>query len=188
MKNEFFSSDWHMYHKKIKEYCPHTRRGDTLEQMVDMILTNISEQTRPGDVLYNVGDVSFGTADQTWHAMKKIQDMGIEHHLIMGNHDKTIRSDQSLQTLFDSVQDKKIIVVGRTQIVLSHIPFACGMWDSAHYGSWHFYGHAHGSYSMEGKCMDVGIDTRPTGDMKMWSYEELKVIMDRQPVIKIHHR
>lgn len=187
MSNIFFSSDWHFFHKKIHDFCPNTRRGDSPEAMTELILANIDEQTQPGDVLYNLGDVSFGTTEQTSKALSDIKSMGIKHHLIMGNHDKRIRSDNSLQSLFSSVQDKLVVSSGKQSVVMSHIPFASGMWDAAHYDSWHFFGHAHGSYTQPGKCMDVGIDARPTGDMKLWSFDELKNLMDQQPTIKLHN-
>jgi hypothetical protein len=34
--------------------------------------------------------------------------------------------------------------------------------------------------------MDVGIDTRPTGDMKLWSWEEIKSILEKREV-RTHH-
>jgi len=184
----FFTSDWHFWHKNVAIHCPNTRYGDTPDQIVDNILTNIFEQTRPGDTLYNTGDASFGTADQTWIALSKIRDMGIDHHLIFGNHDKKIRADQKMQTLFSSCSDKKLIKIGKKEIVLSHCPFAAGQWDSAHYGSYHFHGHTHGGFSQPGfRSFDVGIDARPTGDMKLWSFDELDEILKVIPVIRRHH-
>lgn len=182
--NVKFTSDWHLYHKKIQEYCPATRKGDTPEQMTEMILTNISEQSNYGDVIYNIGDVSFGTRQQTLDALRDIQKMGIKHHLILGNHDKRIRDDEVLQECFESVSDMKAITLGKQVIIMSH--FAYAIWDRKHYGSWHFFGHSHGGYQQEGKCMDVGIDSRPTGDMKMWTYDELAEIMKHQPTGRHH--
>ena len=34
--------------------------------------------------------------------------------------------------------------------------------------------------------MDVGIDTRPTGDMKPWSWEEIDEILSKKEIIKHH--
>lgn len=182
--DKFFTSDWHLYHKKIQEYCPSSRKGDTPEQMTDMILTNVSEQAKPGDEIFNVGDVSFGTFEQTEKALLDIKRMGINHHLILGNHDKRIRDSSVLRACFESVGDMKAITLGKQVIIMSH--FAYSIWDRKHYGSWHFFGHSHGGYQQEGKCMDVGLDTRPVGDMKMWTYDELAAIMKFQPTGKHH--
>ena len=34
--------------------------------------------------------------------------------------------------------------------------------------------------------MDVGIDTRPTGDMKPWSWEEIDEILSKKEINKHH--
>ena len=175
MSNIFFSSDWHFFHKKIAEYCPHSRKGDTPEQMTDMILSNIRDQTVPGDILYNLGDVSFGTFGQTRDALKSIQKMQISHHLILGNHDRRIRSSSELRSLFSTVKDMDSLKIQSNNFVLCHFPMAT--WDRKNYGSIHLHGHTHGGFVQPGKCMDVGIDTRTSGDMKMWSLEEILKIM-----------
>lgn len=184
MSNIYFSSDWHLFHKKIQEYCPFSRKGNTPEQMTKMILENISSQTKPGDVIYNMGDVSFGSFDQTLDVLSKIKKMRVAHHLVLGNHDHKIRKDQVLQSKFDSVADMNTITITKQVIVMCH--FSMSLWDRKHYGAWHLFGHSHGGYQVPGKSMDVGIDTRPCGDMTMWSFEEVKQIMDRESSGKHH--
>lgn len=55
-----------------------------------------------------------------------------------------------------------------------------------HHGSYHLYGHVHGSVQIEGRAMDVGIDARPEGDMKLWSWEEVDDILKVRE-IRSHH-
>lgn len=180
MNNIFYTSDWHLYHKNIKEFCPHSRKGDTPEQMSEMILENIFKQTRPGDIIYNLGDVSFGTAEQTTTALTKINKMRIVHHLILGNHDHRIKKDNNIGQLFDSVDNLKTINVNKQAVVLCHFPMRS--WDRMHHGSFMLHGHTHGSLSTPGRIMDVGIDTRPCGDMTLWSHEEIvKILSTQQP-------
>ena len=182
--NVFFTSDWHLNHKRIKEFCPHSRKGDTPEQMTDMILTNVDKQTKRGDIIYNIGDISFGTEEQTVKALVDIKKMGVQHFLILGNHDKRIRDSTGLRSRFDWVGDMKCITLGNQVIVMNHFPYA--IWDRCHHGSWHLHGHSHGGYQQPGKCMDVGIDTRTSGDMKMWSYDEVDQIMKFQSIVRHH--
>lgn len=182
----FFTSDLHLGHSRVLDFCPSTRRGSCGEEMTDMIIENIRSTIPTGGVLYNLGDFSFSSLEKTESYLTRIFNAGIEHHIILGNHDKTIVKNPQLHKYFESVSHKKIISVGLQQIVMSHCPFASGQWDSAHYGSWHLHGHTHGKFLQEGKCMDVGIDTRPTGDMKPWSYKEIESIMKFQEVIKSH--
>ena len=173
MSNIFFTSDWHLNHRKIQEYCPFSRKGDTPEQMTEMILENISSQTKPGDVIYNMGDVSFGTFDQTLDTLSKIKKMRVAHHLVLGNHDHRIRKDQVLQSKFDSVADMNTITIAKQVIVMCH--FSMSIWDRKHYGAIHLHGHGHAAYQLPStdKKMDVGIDSRPAGDMTLWPYEKI---------------
>lgn len=176
MSNVYFSADFHLFHRKIKEYCPHSRKGDNPDQMSEMILNNISEQTNPGDIIYNIGDVSFGTFDQTEYALKQIKKMRVQHHLIFGNHDKKIRDSFVLCDYFDSVQDIKSVTINKQFIVMSHMKMTT--YDRARYGAIHLHGHTHSTYQPNfDKSMDVGIDTRQAGDMKMYSLEEVLKIM-----------
>ena len=48
------------------------------------------------------------------------------------------------------------------------------------HGGYHLYGHVHGNLQLEGRAMDVGIDARPTGDMKPWSWEEIDEILSKK--------
>lgn len=185
MSNNFFTSDFHIFHKKIKEYCPTTRVGDTPEQMVEHLLSNIERQVRPGDSLYNLGDVSFGTHEQTRSFLARIKQMGVHHHLVLGNHDIAIRDSAELQALFTTVSDIKTVKIGKNTVVMCHYPFA--VWPYRHYGSWHLHGHSHGGFKQLGKCMDVGVDTCPNRNMTMWSYEEILKIMKTHGITPPNH-
>ena len=176
MHNTFFTSDWHLWHRRIQEYCPASRKGDTPEEMTELILSNIEEQTKPGDVIYNIGDVSFGTVEQTVEALKRILNLGVKHHLILGNHDKRIRENDEINYLFDSVQDALTINFGKQVFDLCHMQKTT--WDRARYGAIHLHGHTHSTYQpIFDKCLDVGIDTRAAGDMKMYHVDDVLKIM-----------
>ena len=182
--NVFWSSDWHIFHKRIQEYCPYTRQGETPEQMTEMIIHNISTQVKPGDVIYNLGDVSFGTEDQTESALKQIKKMRVQHHLIFGNHDKAIRKSQKLQDQFTSISDIKEITIDKQVFVMSHMKMTT--WNRSSYGSIHLHGHLHSTYQPNfDRALDVGIDTR--GGMKMYSYEEVMSIMSFCKRQQFHH-
>jgi calcineurin-like phosphoesterase family protein len=111
--------------------------------------------------------------------------------LIYGNHDNMIRQNKGLRERFASVQDVKEIKVTladgtRQDIVMNH--FAQRVWNKAHYGAWHLYGHSHGDLESEPyfKSMDVGIDARPLGDMCPWSLDEIAEIMATRPALGHH--
>ena len=60
------------------------------------------------------------------------------------------------------------------RIVLSH--YAMRIWDRSHFGTWHLFGHSHGSMPDDptSRSLDVGVDVwnyRPV------SYEQIKARM-----------
>ena len=49
--------------------------------------------------------------------------------------------------------------VGRHSQVLVLCHYALRVWDRAHYGAWHLYGHSHGTLPAWGLSLDVGVDS-----------------------------
>lgn len=179
----WFTSDNHYFHKNILTFCPRTRFGESVEQMNELMIEAHNAKVQPTDRVYFLGDFSFSNADNTDGVLKRLNG---QKHLIFGNHDKLLRSDKRLQKYFESVQDYKEIVVERQKVVMFHFPMR--EWNSMHYGSYHLFGHVHGGLEHEivGRSMDVGIDTRPAGDMSPWSWEEIHAILQTRE-IKTHH-
>lgn len=104
----------------------------------------------------------------------------------------------SAQSLFTTVSERKYISINKQEIVLDH--FAGRVWLRSHHGSWNLHGHSHGTlpemditgndptYIPEGlplaKQKDVGVDTN---NLYPYSFDEIKVIMDRRRIIEIDH-
>ena len=156
----FFTSDMHMHHKRIREFNPDTRLGSSVEEMNEIMIDNWNSQVSFNDDVYNLGDFCFGTEQQTFDILSRLNG---RHHFIYGNHDKVIYKSNRCKELFASMNDYLILRQRDLKIVMFHFP--CIAWDSMHYGSIHCFGHVHGSHMNKprGKSMDVGIDTRPKG-------------------------
>ena len=176
-----FASDHHFYHRNIQKFCPDTRAGDTVEEMNQLLIEAHNTVVTPDDEVWFLGDFSFGTAEQTKSIISQLNG---QLNLVLGNHDKVIRGDQSIQKMFKSVQEYKEISVGRKKIVLMHYPLL--QWNSMHFGAYHAFGHVHGSLksSPHGRSMDVGIDARPNKDMKPWTFDEIDKILSERPILK----
>lgn len=43
MPNIFFTSDNHFYHKNIRKFCPETRKGETVEEMNELMIQKWNE-------------------------------------------------------------------------------------------------------------------------------------------------
>ena len=184
----WFVSDVHFFHNNILKFCPATRHGETALEMNEYIVQAWNSKVHRRDIVYNLGDVSFGSVKNTDEVLSRLNG---QIHLIYGNHDNMIRRNKGLRERFASVQDVKEIKVTladgtKQDIVMNH--FAQRVWNKAHYGAWHLYGHSHGDLESEPyfKSMDVGIDARPLGDMCPWSLDEIAEIMATRPALGHH--
>ena len=167
----YFTSDLHLYHRRIQEFCPTTRFGSDWEDMSERIFRNMESVLRPGDTLYNLGDVAFQGVSFCEKALNRIRATGVEHHLILGNHDHNIRKNYELRDLCASVSLMRTITIEKQTVVLCHFPLA--HWEDEE-RSFHLHGHCHGSFKTDGQILDVGIDNRNPADMMPWTWDEVK--------------
>lgn len=194
----WFTSDTHYGHTNIcrgttkwQDADDITRPFQTLEEMNDRIVENINFSVLPDDILFHLGDVSFGGIHNLIAFRNRINCKNI--HLVLGNHDHHIRRNvQNLQNLFTSVQDylhvdfrmyndtqqKKLIV--QQDFILMHYPIQS--WDGMNKGAIHLHGHVHLPSHLrlgKGKMMDVGVDGN---NLKPIQLAKVMQIMARQPI------
>lgn len=195
----FFSSDFHYHHKNIvdgttewtsKERC---RTFATLEEHDETLVHNINKTVGKDDVLYFMGDWSFGGLEFVKEFRDKIYCKTI--HLILGNHDHHIEKNRTLtplvmgglrtHNLFASVNNYLRKTINGQDMVLSHYSFRT--WDKAHKGTWMLHGHSHGTLPPyeQFKTLDVGIDTHP--EFRPYSFKELEDIMADKKDLKVDH-
>jgi len=188
MTRTFFTSDTHFGHKNIFKFCPDTRRGKDIEEHDELLIQGWNNTVGPKDAVYHHGDFCMGNATYT----KKILDrLNGRIYFIYGNHDNVFRNNAKLRERFEWIGEYKEIylpapsefqeypkdpkqtyVVKEQKVCMFHFPIY--EWNRMHHGSFHLYGHVHGSVQIEGRAMDVGIDTRPDGKlMTPWSWEEV---------------
>lgn len=184
--NIFFSADLHINHAKILEFCSDTRRGGTVSEHNENIVESWNSIVKEGDVCYILGDEVLGNRDEGYEILSRLNG---DKHLIKGNH--TLLKHQWQKDIFHSISDIKKISVnlpegGKQQIIMCHYPIMS--WENMGHGSWHLHGHSHGSLKdLGGKMMDVGIDTRPSKDMKPWSLNEIEKFMSGREVMTWDH-
>lgn len=184
----WFSSDLHFGHLNIlKKFCVGTRLGENTAEMDAIIIKNIQNQVKFGDELWWLGDIFFCDERRAHAIMDQIP---VKPNLIWGNHDQVIQKSPALQERFASIQHWKKFNVDKQTIVLHHFPTY--EWDKMHRGAFHLYGHIHSRYgelqhpNIPGRCMDVGIDSRPGKDMTPWSWTEVNRILSAR-AIRGHH-
>lgn len=150
----FFISDTHFKHGNIIKYC--NRPFSSVEEMDEAMIENWNEVVRPNDTVYHLGDFMFARG---YKASEQIADyasrLNGKIHLILGNHDHlrdclNSKAFESINTLLKMRHDNQ-------KIILCH--YALRVWDCAHHGAWHLYGHSHGTLpDIGGLTFDVGVD------------------------------
>lgn len=149
----FFTADTHFCHHNIIKYCKRPFSSQTMNrELIERWNAVVGKQ----DVVYHLGDVSFGGLSETFQILAELN--GIIH-LITGNHDDMIVNDPYLAKRFASISAYQEIMVEGKRLILFHYPIQ--EWRDAQRGSWHLYGHTHGAVQLRGAAMDVGIDTHP---------------------------
>jgi calcineurin-like phosphoesterase family protein len=197
MQNIWFTSDTHYGHKNIVRGITEwdgdsdkLRNFNTMEEHNETLVKSINSVVQPNDILYHLGDWSFGGHEN----IKNFRDQlnCNEIHLVFGNHDQHITPiDSPYRKLFSSCNyvlelsmkvDRKYGIVGKQKMFLSH--YGHRVWNKSHHGSIHLFGHSHGTLPMFGKSMDVGVDTN---GLYPYHLDEIMNIMSNQKVEIIDH-
>jgi calcineurin-like phosphoesterase family protein len=159
----FFTADEHYGHTKIMQYCK--RPFDSIEEMDETIIERHNAVVRPKDTVYHLGDFSF------WNHGKYLDRLKGKHILILGNHD---RLKNTKEGWLEVHQVMRLKWQGKV-LWLSHYPHL--VWPQSHYGSWHLFGHVHGSLQGVGLSMDVGVDAN---DYRPVSIEKVAEVMNQR--------
>ena len=176
----YFVADLHYGHANIckaiskwsnKSTC---RDFESIDDMNQAIINSINSRVGKDDVLFFLGDWSFGGVDNVKILRDKIECETI--YCIAGNHDYNIVKKENLRGLFTEVyKGIQNIVIENQSIILCHFPLES--WENSSKGSWHLHGHTHHELdnteiSNEYKRLDVGWEG------KVYSFEEIKEYME----------
>jgi calcineurin-like phosphoesterase family protein len=196
--NIFFTSDSHFGHTniagpKVSNWRSGYRDFNSVHEMNMALVEGINKYVKEDDILYHLGDWSFGGVHNILQFRNYIVCQNI--HLILGNHDQHI-TDKEIKyhdtsfnpiQLFSSVQDVLHLKLGKTELFLSH--YSHRVWLGSHKGVIHLYGHSHGSIPDYGKSMDVGVDVafKKFGEYRPFNIGDITNIMSKREVEKIDH-
>lgn len=155
---KYYTSDLHFGHAAIREHCPQTRNFAVVEEMDIAIMMAINERVGKDDLLYILGD--FAVCPDPEYVQHCFSMLNGRKVLILGNHDLD-RKGRVRKDLIDLPWDRPPTHALETtdegcRLYLHH--YACRTWPAAHHGSYHLYGHSHGSLPPHGRSRDVGID------------------------------
>ncbi len=151
---KFYIADTHFGHEAIIGLCG--RPFNSVREMDDYLVDAWNSTVKQTDIVYHLGDFSFGGAA---HAKQIFRRLNGRKRLILGNHD--MRHGGPLPHILDLGWDQAPTPALETtdcgeRLYLSH--YAHRTWPGSHRGSYHFYGHTHGSLPHVGNSRDVGVD------------------------------
>lgn len=148
-----FTADTHFGHANIIRFCD--RPYKDVNHMDEMLLLNWNEVVGQDQVVFHLGDFSFKGKRNIPNLLNRLNGKVI---LIRGNHDHSGDLKH-----FDEVHDLAEVEVERQRIIMCH--YAMKVWNHSFRGSWHIYGHSHGTLAKDWnrKTTDIGVDS--------WDYQ-----------------
>ena len=170
MASIYFTSDTHYGHQNIasknnSQWKEGQRHYYSLEEMNQDIIKQFNKTLKSDDILYHLGDWSFGGIGNIYDFWKQLPTKNI--HLILGNHDTHIDANKILPNCIDTgTLTQRIIIDGKpdsptdfvfakdlflsvnqvnniSEFFMSH--YAHRVWPGSHKGAIHLYGHSHDS-------------------------------------------
>lgn len=181
-----------------------TRRFASTQEMSRHLVSQINKYVGQDDVLFHLGDWSFGGDSNIWNFRKQLICKNI--HLCYGNHDHHLVNNIVLpncirsypysptfidgkntdpeypdyveaQCLFESAQHYLEIQIDKQMVCMMHYPIAS--WNRRFI---HFHGHTHGNFPTKPNRFDVGIDNafKLYGEYRPFSWEELLTIKNQE--------
>lgn len=185
----FITSDTHFHHGNIIKYS--NRPFSDSREMNEEIISRWNSKIGPDDLVYHLGDFSFGRED--YHFNSVFNRLNGKIVFIEGNHDSLTRRHR--HRFYNYHYGYHEAVIGGQMIVMSHYPII--VWNKKHRDSIMVHGHTH--YNLPatrkeanciGKILDVGVDGN---NFTPYSLDEIMEIMKKKdkfpenPIFNDHH-
>ena len=190
----WFISDLHLFHKRIINRYGRSE-FNSIDEMHTKIITEWNKNIKNKDVVYIVGDISFGSYEDTKSFIDKLNGNKI---LIRGNHDYRFTSKDIINMGFIDVRDFLRIKLSNTvEILLSHYPYAVPWYKLLYYklfkkhnyrpyyqhypndrGLYLIHGHHHGGPKFNDRNINVSCETlnyKPLSESEICKYINRRV-------------
>jgi calcineurin-like phosphoesterase family protein len=189
MSNTWFTSDTHFGHAAIMRHSH--RPFTTIEEHDEQLIHNWNQWVKPQDDVYFLGDFAW-KKDRAIEILRRLNRAQL--FFIEGNHDSAAHSVRGKFAWYDKV---KMVEVEGQLIWLSH--YAHRTWPQSHYGSWHLYGHSHGTLSDDpnSRSMDIGVDARDAScdsssqidfrNYRPFHMDEIRLVMRSKRFVPVDH-
>jgi calcineurin-like phosphoesterase family protein len=147
----YFTSDTHFWHQNVIKYCK--RPWATVEEMNRGLIENWNAIVTPNDIVYHLGDFTFGPKPRTPEMRQKLNGKII---LVRGNHDRKI---EYLRESGFEVWSKVDTLIEGQRVTMAHYPPKWERWNEppAVRFPW-LHGHVHELWRRVGDIINVGVD------------------------------
>lgn len=160
---DYFTSDWHLDHTAVIEFC--NRPFRTVDKMNKALIRNTNNVVGPKDRLFILGDFCWLGPQNKEVIRRHINKINGRKILILGNHDRLHAMDYvefGIESVHTSYVYDSYYPYG--QILLAHDPSLSNVWPRNKYM---FCGHVHDLFQMCGNVMNVGVD--------VWDYKPVSL-------------
>jgi len=189
-QNIFFTSDFHWFHNNVLKFD--NRPFNDINHMHDTIISNWNNNVHNNDIVFYMGDLSFGSINNTIRLFKQLKG---KIYFILGNHDK-LKDIQKLPNIVNiadyielSIEDSDAInsrPKNIQKICLSHYPIIS--WNGIRHGSIMLHGHCHqnlvdteiGNVIYQYRIMDVGCNGHNYTPL---SYDDIKDLLKNRKIL-----
>lgn len=190
MSKIWFSSDLHLGHHNIIEFCD--RPYKSVERMEEAFVNNFNSKVNPRDTTYFIGDIVMGNKQLTLKSLNKFNGKKI---LIVGNHDNVFDTTSTkaqknwniytkyFDEIYDTLElDGKELGIWTEKIILNHFPNkSTYIKDSSEHErrflnhrleddgkSLYLHGHVHSKAKVSGeRSINIGVDA--------WNYNPVSL-------------
>lgn len=183
-KNLFFTSDQHFYHENILRLSK--RPFKSAREMNEEIIKRWHTKIPKGATVVSLGDMflkcnAFEASSILYSLTKDIDRL----YYVWGNHENIM--DRVLFNFPKVIpSDYLEIVVPEEPNLIVCLHYAMKVWNKCHFGSWHVFGHSHGSLPPDPNSLstDVGVDC---WDFTPISFQELREVMQTKTFKPVDH-
>lgn len=171
----WFIADLHLHHKNLLAFRDDDGsliRGahfSSVEEMNETIIENWNKRVRPGDTVYDLGDVLFGTSIAAFEILKRLNG---RHVLIKGNHDRA-----KLKRYVEHFADVRSEVMVKSSkgvpILCSHRPQILPHDELV----FNVHGHLHHHIMRDPRYINVSVEHTNYAPV---SWEELMIIIEKR--------
>lgn len=141
----YYIADTHFGHNGA--FLRSTLPFNSIDEMDNFIMDSWKATVTDGDIVYILGDFCYRSSKPAYWYLEQLPG---EKHLIIGNHDKWVRS--AARNLLASADYLKIISDQKRKVTLCHYPLA--EWPHYFQKGYHVYGHIHNNVNRSNQFME----------------------------------